>query len=322
LLAGVKTYLRLAFLIDGVQDFKMSRLASAKTIPCGRWLESKAYVAAFFALGLIASAGPAFGYSVKGVTLGDHVHFGSDAYKKYACSNSQAFYGNEFAGFTWCIKTEHESEKRGPFKASYTILHSDDGTIVYVNRHQEPAYWGDDEVQSDINYYSRRIGTAPTKIIKMPSRPGFPDGTIAIWGNVILERIADPESLKLLAVEKNPKLGVLIDFIGDYARSAKNDLPVYRIFGGPGFVWSASYNSHGKGTLRFLAIDPSAFYAHTIAVPKIPSPSAQKHFVSHNDSEMLLQIGNAIAGISALTARPDRNESGFPRHAGGASLRH
>ena len=55
----------------------------------------------------------------------------------------------------------------------------------------------------------------------MPSRPGFPDGTIAVWGYVILDRIVNPESLKLLAGEKNPKLGVLIDFIGDYAKSAK-----------------------------------------------------------------------------------------------------
>jgi hypothetical protein len=66
----------------------------------GIWESVKAYVAVVFALSLIASAEPAFGYSVKGVTLEDHVHFGSDAYKKYACSNSQAFYGNEFAGFT------------------------------------------------------------------------------------------------------------------------------------------------------------------------------------------------------------------------------
>jgi hypothetical protein len=29
-----------------------------------------------------------------------------------------------------------------------------------------------------------------------------------------------------------------------------------------------------------------------------------------------------LAGESAATARPDRNESGFPRHAGGASLTH
>jgi serine protease Do len=236
----------------------------------GMWESVRTYVAVVFALGLIPSVGPALGYSVKGVTLGDRVHFGSDAYKSYKCSNSHAFYGNEFAGFTWCIKTESDSEKRGSFKAYYAILHSDDGTIVYVNRSQEPAYWGENEVKSDIDYYSRQIGSRPKNIIKMPSRPGFSDGTIAVWGDIILDRIVDPESLKLLAGEKNPKLGVLIDFIGDYAKSAKNDVPVYRILGRPGFVWSASYNSHGRGTLRFLAINPSAFYPAIIAGPTTP----------------------------------------------------
>jgi S1-C subfamily serine protease len=248
--------------------------AAAKAFQCGHLGVLKACVSVFFAIVLIASVGPAFSYSVKGVSLGERVHFGSDAYKKYQCSNSHTFYGNEFAGFTWCRKTEQESEKRGPFKAYYTILHSDDGSIVYVNRSQEPAYWGENEVKSDIDYYSRQIGSRPKNIIKMPSRPGFPDGTIAVWGDVILDRIVNPESLKLLAGEKNPKLGVLIDFIGDYAKSAKNDLPVYRISGDSGFVWSASYNSHGRGTLRFLAINPSVFYAPSI-IARPPSPPQQ-----------------------------------------------
>jgi serine protease Do len=231
----------------------------------------KAFFWAAWAVIFVATAEPCFAYSVKGVTLGDRVQFGSDDYKKYACSNSQPFYGNEFAGFTWCRKTEHEREKRGSFKAYYTILHSDDGSIVYVNRSQEPAYWGENEVKSDIDYYSGKIGARPKNLIKMPSRPGFPDGTIAVWGDVTLDRIVDPQSLKLLAAEKNPNLGVLIDFIGDYARSAKNDLPVYRMSGGAGFVWSASYNSHGRGTLRFLAINPSAFYVPALSAPN-PQP--------------------------------------------------
>jgi serine protease Do len=250
------------------------RLPKQKHCRGGMW-EWTYVITVVFALGLIPSAGPALGYSVKGVTLGERVHFESAAYKSYKCSNSHAFYGNEFAGFTWCIKTESDSEKRGSFKAYYAILHSDDGTIVYVNRSQQPAYWSANEVKTDIDYYSRQIGARPANIIPMPSRPGFPDGKIAIWGDVILERIVDAQSLKLLAVEKNPKLGVLVDFIGDYARSAKNDLPVYRILGGPGFVWSATYDSNGRGTLRFLAIDPSTFYPPIIAGPTIPSPAPQ-----------------------------------------------
>ena len=211
---------------------------------------------------------PAFAYSVTGATLGSRFNPDDKAYKGYKCSDTQGFYGKEFDGFTWCRKVENDSEKRGSFKAWYSILHSRDGTIVYVNRSQEPAYWDDDEIDGDIKYYSKRIGASPTRTIPMPNRKGFSEGKIAIWGDVVLDPIVDPQQLKLLAAEKNPNIGILIDFIGDYAKSAKNDLPVYRISGGAGFVWSGT-NLHGRGSLRFLAINPSAFYA-----PSQPPPSS------------------------------------------------
>src|SRR5262249_11482419 len=52
----------------------------------------------------------------------------------------------------------------------------------------------------------------------------------------------------------------LIDFIGNFARSAKEGLPIYRISGGAGFLWVTSYDQRGRGTLRFAAIDSSAIY--------------------------------------------------------------
>ena len=98
--------------------------------------------------------------------------------------------------------------------------------IVYVNRYQEPAYWGKNEVTHDIEYFANKIGEPTKNIIKMPSREDFPDGTIAIWGDVVLERVVDTQSLKILAAGKSPKIGFLVDFIGNFERSAKNDLPV------------------------------------------------------------------------------------------------
>jgi hypothetical protein len=209
------------------------------------------------------------GYSVNGLALGTQVHFGSKAYQEYHCGPSEVF-----DGFTWCQKRTEEKEKRGPFHASYSILHSRDGTTVYVNRFQEPAYWDDDEVKDDIDRYARKIGEQP-RILKMPSRAGFPNGVIATWGNVVLEPV-DGESRKILANGDSPKIGVLIDFLGNYERSAKNGLPVYRLSGGPGFVWGASVNSNGRGTLRFLAINPSALPIPTnlpsTNQPRLPQP--------------------------------------------------
>jgi hypothetical protein len=134
-------------------------------------------------------------------------------------------------------------------------LHSGDGTVLYVSRHQDPAYWRDDEVKDDIEYYSRTLGEQPT-ILKMPTREGIPNGIIATWGKVVLEPV-DGAGQKILAAGKNPKIGALIDFLGNYELSTKNDLPVYRVSGGAGFIWAVSWDSDGRGNLRMLAINPS-----------------------------------------------------------------
>jgi hypothetical protein len=88
------------------------------------------------------------------------------------------------------------------------------------------------------------------------------DGVIAIWGKITLERL-DQESVKLLADGKSPKKGLLIDFIGNFVRSAKEGLPIYRIDGGPGFIWGASFDRKGRGTLRMAAVDASGFASPT-----------------------------------------------------------
>jgi hypothetical protein len=110
--------------------------------------------------------------------------------------------------------------------------------VVYVSRYQDPAYWRDDEVEEDIGYYSRELGEAPT-FLTMPTREGIPNGVIATWGKIVLEPV-DGASQKILAAGKNPKIGALVDFLGNYELSTKNDLPVYRVSGGAGFIWAAS----------------------------------------------------------------------------------
>jgi hypothetical protein len=71
------------------------------------------------------------------------------------------------------------------------------------------------------------------RIKKMPHRAGLPDGIIALWGKATLEPL-DQDSIKILAQGTSPKKGLLVDFIGNFARSAKKGLPIYRISGGAG----------------------------------------------------------------------------------------
>ena len=67
--------------------------------------------------------------------------------------------------------------------------------------------------------------------------------------------------------------GLLVGALGDLRASARLGLPVYRLGGGAGFIWSANYNSSGKGVLRITAVDPSALNSHTTPQPAAPPPS-------------------------------------------------
>jgi hypothetical protein len=207
-------------------------------------------------------------YSIGDLFLGAKVSVGGAARLGYDCADSK-----KFDDFSWCTKAGNEFEPRGRFKASYSMMLDRDGRIVYLNRYQEPAYWGTNEAQDDILRYSKKVGEEP-RIIHLPARPGFPKGTLATWGNVILEPISGYE-LDLLAADKPLPKGIAIDFIGNFTKSAQQGLPIYRLGGGAGFVWAGSYNAQGRGTLRFSAVNASAY------TPRPATPSLSSGPVEH-----------------------------------------
>jgi len=205
-------------------------------------------------------------YSVDGLALGAKVAFGSATYRQYRCVRSE-----KFEGFVWCTRTSNNRESRGPVKVWFSMLHAQNGVPVYVNQYQEPMYWGANEIPEDIQRYSQKIGEQP-HIVQLPTRAGAPRGTIATWGKVVLEPITGNE-LRALAEGKPLGEGIALDFIGDFARSARQGLPVYRLAGGAGFVWAASSDERGRGTLRFSAVDASAYSPQTLP-PTPPSVAA------------------------------------------------
>lgn len=74
-------------------------------------------------------------YTVDGLALGARLNFDSASYREYKCSSS-----DQFDGLSWCQKTRTDRERRGPYTAAYSVLHSREGNVVYVNRSQEPAF--------------------------------------------------------------------------------------------------------------------------------------------------------------------------------------
>ena len=207
-------------------------------------------------------------YAVDGVAVGTQLNFDSASYREYKCSPS-----DQFDGLTWCQKTRSDKERRRSYIAAYSLLHSRDGNILYINRTQEPTFFNPKEVEVNIQRYSRKIGESP-RIMKMPHRGSLPDGLIAVWGKITLEPL-DQESIKTLADGKNPRKGFLIDYLRDFTRSAKQGLPIYRIDGGPGFIWAASFDQKERGTLRLAAVELSGFSPASNPAPVLVETTAQ-----------------------------------------------
>jgi hypothetical protein len=226
--------------------------------------------------------GQAPAYAVEGLALGSKVKRDSAMYREYKCSPSE-----QFDGFTWCQKTRRESERRGSFEATYSILHSKDGTVVYANRHQQPKFLDAGEADRDIENYTRKLGQPP-RITKIPRRSGTSDAIMAVWGKVELEPL-DPDSVKMLAEGKSPKKGLLIDFVSNFGRSAQEGLPIYRIIGGAGFVWVASFDQRGRGTLRFAAVDASPLQPGLVATQPPTAPQNDEQRPAQSDDQQPAQ---------------------------------
>jgi hypothetical protein len=231
-------------------------------------------------------------YVVAGLSLGSRVQFDSSDYQEYKCSSSE-----QFDGFTWCQKTRQE---RGFANVTYSMLHSQDGTLVYVNRFQEPAFFGRNEADEAIRQYSTKIGEK-AQIKRLPPRRGVPEGILATWGKVALEPL-DDESIKTLAEGRSPKKGYLIDFIGNFARSAKEGLPIFRISGDAGFLWLASFDPIGRGILRFAAVNPSASHA----TPLLNEAQSREAQVTRPDTQ---SAGVERTSTEAVFSRPEDQEA-------------
>ena len=210
------------------------------------------------------------GYSVGGFSLGDRVSLKSASYKSYTCTPSE-----QYSGFTWCQRIDRTGRGRKAITSSLSLLHHSDGTISYVNRAVRPASLTNNEVGKEIDRLSKKFGDKP-RVLNAPKRTGLPQAVIAMWGDVELLDL-DSASIEVLAAGQSPRTGLLIDFLGDLHKSARKGLPVHKLGGGPGYIWSASFDDKGIGHLRFLAVDMSA-------MSEAPT-SAQSSFVSGLDHQ-------------------------------------
>jgi hypothetical protein len=199
-------------------------------------------------------------YIVDGLALGGQIELGSHPSAQYHCSPS-----NKFPGFISC--NEKHTTRGNEVTRSHSILQSQGGTAYYIDSCWEPAFFGD--IQNEIDRMSSEFGHQ-ARIIHMPLQEGLPSAVIAIWGAIQLEPLAAAEISAVASAGSPP--GILVSFLGDLERSAKAGIPVYRLAGGAGFLWAATFDENGRGLLRYLAVDASQIEASGQVASNQPSP--------------------------------------------------
>ena len=100
----------------------------------------------------------------------------------------------------------------------------------------------------------------------MPRKSGGPKASWRCGVQVAIEPL-DGESVKILADGRSPRKGFLVDYLGNLVKSAQDGLPVYRITGGAGLIWVASYDHRGRGAFRVTAVDASVLSPPVAATP-------------------------------------------------------
>ncbi|MET0724606.1 MAG: hypothetical protein ABWY64_27790, partial [Tardiphaga sp.] len=187
-------------------------------------------------------------YVVNDMQLGHKVEVGSPDYLDFTCAPSE-----QYAGLTGCHRQTAERSRRRRISEATSFLHAADGTAVYIDQNLDPVAMDDNDARDEIDRLSATLGKAV--VLPMQDARGVPSGVIASWGAVSLLPLEAERRAELAAGTGQP--GILVDAIGNPQKSAQLGLPVYRLAGGAGYVWSASWNGRGRGTLRVVAIDAS-----------------------------------------------------------------
>ena len=184
------------------------------------------------------------------MAVGGSVAPQSSVYKSYQCEPS-----DDYPGYTWCKRLQTKRSGSKEISVSTSIVHGPDNVVGYINQTVKPAKFSSGDIQNELGRLSTKFHSPP-QVRNLTERSGSVGATLAIWGGLHLQPLGS-DDLSTLAQGKSPHRGILVDLLGDMHKSARMNLPVYSVSGEQGFVWMASYDRAGEGTLRFFAMDPS-----------------------------------------------------------------
>lgn len=195
-----------------------------------------------------ASSAP---YVVEGFTLGQPIPRTGASYLSYSCEPS-----HRFDGFTSCRREDRRHTSLGSSLFSSKIIHDEDGISIYLMANLEPVSMDRNTVDNEIDQLSRELNERPREVKWLPERPGVPTSVIALWGRLELEEL-DPGAVEIATQAIERPAGILEDPLGNLTRATKAGLPVYRLSGGPGYLYSASFDANGRGRRHYVAANIS-----------------------------------------------------------------
>jgi Caspase domain len=210
-----------------------------------------------------AAPPPSPNYFVNGLTLGAPLGPPADAMAGYTCHASE-----DYPGFSWCQSHHAESRRFGATMIWMSIFRSPADALVEITQAVDPAFFRPGDAEREIQRLSHDFGQQ-ARIIPA-DLPAGGHSIIAAWGAVTLTPL-DSTNMDALRGGTPVHSGLLLAALGDPRATARLGLQVYGLGGGAGFIWSANYNSSGKGVLRITAVDPSALSPHSPSQPAAPT---------------------------------------------------
>ena len=236
-------------------------------------------------------------YAIDGLRLGSSF----TRERGFQCKPSE-----QFADSMFCRR----DERRGRSSSITKVLHDRTGTLGYVSREVRPAFFSGNDISNEIKRLSTRFGPVAREI-RLPDRADFGDVRIAIWGALELEEIPPGQ----LREAHSPRAQtVLIDHLGDIERSRRLGLPIYRLKGGPGFLWSAASDEDGHGRLRFLFFDAGVLTGTKVTRKEVATPPVQSAPVESAATSPALITGSVKeAGSGKLEKKQVKAEDRLPQ---------
>jgi tetratricopeptide (TPR) repeat protein len=263
---------------------------------------SRAHITLFTALLSLSLTAPAQSveYSVDGWKLGGTVT--GPGLQSYSCKPS-----NAFAQLTSCSRTQTRSRGYN-YSAFGTVMHDDNGAIVLLKVKVAPVQITRKEIEQEIVQLSGELGSKPALQPEWAEASGDqPASVIARWGQIKLE-VIDSDAGTAVESGQYPAMDALVDTLGDVQRSIKSGFQIYRILGGMGFIYSASFGRTGRGHRQYIAVNGNEVAIRQYQVD-MPTLLAKDQSSGPNDFQLWPQVADLTRRLARGVSPKAANEA-------------